>query len=100
MAKTYDFDAYLAQARPTAFVLRVSPDQTITIEPPDTETLLRIDEARTARRVLELLCGEHYSTVYNLIRDKHAGVLTGLVEDMRRHFNLGEFQGGTPASST
>lgn len=101
MPKTYDFDSYLKEARPTDFVLKVGPDETITIPPPDSGTLLLIDEARTARRTLELLCGEQWDRVFDLIRDKHSGVLNALVADVRRHFNLdGSLEGGSPASST
>lgn len=101
MPKKYVFDAYLAEARPTPFVLEISHDEVIEIEPPNSETMLKIDEARTARRVLELLCGDQYRRVYGLIKDKHLGVLNALVTDMRRHFNLdGPIEGGTGASST
>ncbi len=99
MAKEYDFDSYLAEARPTEFVLRVASDRTIIIEPPDVETLLKLDEARTARRTLELLCGQRWSEVFELIKAKHPGALEKLSTDIRRHFNLeGEPAGGGRAS--
>lgn len=99
MAKSYDFDTYLAEARPTSFELRVSAEQTIRIEPPDAETLLRLDEARTARRTLELLCGDQWPAIFELIKHRHSGVLEKLSIDIRRHFNLeAEPQGGGRAS--
>lgn len=88
MAKTYDFDSYLAEARPTAFELKVSDEQRIVIEPPDSDTMLMLDEARTARRQLELLCGEQWNEVFELIRNRHAGVLNKLVMDLLKHFNV------------
>ena len=99
MAKTYKFDSYLAEARPTAFELELSQDDKIVIEAPDVETLLKLDEARSARRMLQLLCGEHYGRIHSLVKDKHSGVLEGLVRDMRAHFNLdAEPPGGSRAS--
>jgi hypothetical protein len=88
VSKTYDFTSYLAEARPTPFVLRVSDEEQISIEPPDTETLLLIDEATTARRTIELLCGDQFDQVFNLIRHQHKGVMERLLLDMRKHFNL------------
>lgn len=102
MPKKYDFNAYLAEAQPTPFVLEFAPGDSIEIQPPDVETTLKLDEARTARRVLELLCGEHYTRVHAAIAGKSFTVLNALVDDIRRHFNLelGGAAGGTPASST
>ncbi len=99
MSKTYKFDSYLAEARPTAFELELGHEDSIVIEAPTVETLLKLDEARTARRMLQLLCGEHYGRVHSLVADKHSGVLEGLVRDMRGHFNLdAEPAGGGKAS--
>jgi len=101
MSKTYKFDSYLAEARPTDFALELSHDEMIVIGPPDVETMLKMDEARTARRMLELLCGDQYSKVYELIKHRHSGVLERLAKDMRAHFNLeNEPSGGGRASST
>lgn len=101
MSKTYDFNSYLAEARPTEFVLRVSDEQSITIQPPDVDTLLLLDEARSARRSLELLCGDQWSAVHALIGGRHSGVLERFLKDLKRHFNLeAEPQGGGRASSS
>ena len=88
MSKEYDFDSYLAEPRPTAFVLRLSLDETIVIEPPDGDTLLQLDEAKTARRSLQLLCGAQWGRVKALIGPAHTGVLERFVKDLKGHFNL------------
>jgi len=91
---SYDFDSYLAEARPTAFVLKVSDEQTITIEPPSSETMLLLDEATTARRQLELLCGDQWQDVFGLVRTKHSGVLNKLTTDMLKHFGVDQVVSG------
>ncbi len=99
MAKVYDFDAYLAEARATPYVLRVSEEQTITIEPPNAETMLLLDEAGNARRQLELLCGDQWQTIFGLVRAKHTGVLNKLALDMFKHFGVDQaVSGGGRAS--
>jgi hypothetical protein len=99
VAKTYDFDDFLREARPTAFILRVSEEQTITIEPPNSETMLLLDEASTARRQLELLCGDQWQAVFALVREKHTGVLNALAMKLMKHFGVDQaVSGGGRAS--
>jgi hypothetical protein len=90
----YSFDEYLAEARPSDFVLRVSQDETITIPYPNGEQLLQVDEAKTARTVLRALCGDQWSKVHALVKDKHAKVMERLADDIRDHFGLAGNQQG------
>ena len=87
----YSFDSYRKSAL-TPFVLELE-DRTITIPVPDGETVLEIEEAGSSRRRLELLCGEHFDEVFDLVRKEDPSVMLGLTEDMVEHFNLG---GGRP----
>ncbi|GEL19363.1 hypothetical protein [Pseudonocardia asaccharolytica] len=87
MAREYDFDSYLAEARPTDFVLKAG-DERIVIEPPDGETVVLLDEATTGRRVLELICGDQFGAVWELVRHRHSGVLNKLARDIAKHFGL------------
>lgn len=100
MAKaSYDFDDYLAEARPTDFVLKVKGKE-IAIPAPTAEDLIALDEATTARATLEILLGEHYDEVWDLIKGKHKGVLEKLMKDVQKHFGLlNEPQGGGRPSS-
>lgn len=102
MPRKYDFNAYLVEARPAPFVLSLAHDDEIVIEPPDAETALKLDEARTARRVLELLCGEHYTRIHGLLKDKPYTAMNAFADDLRRHFHLDldVSEGGSRASST
>ncbi|WP_134664006.1 hypothetical protein [Amycolatopsis sp. CFH S0078] len=62
--------------------------------------MLEIEESRSSRRTLELLTGEHFDQVYELVRHEPASVLNGLVGDMVDHFGLSAAPpGGTRASS-
>ena len=88
MATEYSFDDYVAEARPAPFRLRIGNDDVIEIEYPNAETLLDIDEASSARRILQLLCGDNWNRVFNLVRDKPGTVVERLAGDMRDHFGL------------
>lgn len=98
MPKTYRFDRYMTEARAEPFTLEISDDETISIPAPDGETVLAIEESRSSRRTLVLLCGEHYDRVNSLVAKAPARVLTALVNDMVNHFGLNDPPpGGTPA---
>jgi hypothetical protein len=100
MAKTYKFNRYKTEAKADPFVLELDDNLTISIPPPDGDTVLEIEESRSSRRTLELLCDEHYEQVYDLIRHEPASVLNALVADMVDHFGLmAAPPGGTRASS-
>ena len=95
MAAEYDFDAYLAEAKALPFKLRVSKDDVISIEPPNAETMLAIDEATTARRTMALLCGKEWRRVHELVKDRDGKIIERLASDMRDHFGLsGNSPGG------
>lgn len=100
MAKTYKFNRYRTEARAEPFVLETD-DGAISIPPPDGDTVLEIEESRSSRRTLELLCGDQqYDQVYELIRHEPASVLNAIVADMVEHFGLAAVPpGGTRASS-
>lgn len=94
MAKSeYDFDAFVGEAQPAPFRLRVSKDEVIEIPYPTGEQILEVDEARNGRAVMAALCGEHWKRVFELTKDKHGKVLETLSEEIRKHFGLG----GAPA---
>lgn len=100
MAKTYSFDRYVADARKEPFVLATSDEREIEIPAPTGETVLEIEESRSSRRTLELLCGEHFSEVYDLVRAAPASALNALVADMVEHFGISAAPpGGSVASS-
>lgn len=100
MSKSFKWDRYVADARTEPFVLELNGEDAISIPAPDGETVLRIEESRSSRATLKLLCGEHFARVSDLISVAPAGVLTALVADMVDHFGLNaEPPGGSLASS-
>jgi hypothetical protein len=97
--RTYKFDRYLTEARAEPFVLEVGDGDEVSIPAPDGDTVLAIEESRSSRRTLELLCGDQYDRVRELIGPAPAGVLTALVADMVEHFGLAAVPpGGSSAS--
>ncbi|SFO82320.1 hypothetical protein SAMN05421810_10175 [Amycolatopsis arida] len=62
--------------------------------------MLEIEESRSSRRTLELLTGEHFAEVFELVRHQPASVLNAVVADMVDHFGLSAAPpGGSRASS-
>lgn len=90
----------MREAKADPFVLELHDEQELRIPAPDGDTVLEIEESRSSRRTLELLTGEHYEVVFDLIRHQPASVLNGLVGDMVEHFGLSAVPpGGGRASS-
>lgn len=67
MGKTYKFTRYVSEAKAEPFVLELDDGEVIEVPAPDGDTVLEIEEARSSRRSPELLCGEHYDRVWELI---------------------------------
>ncbi|PKW15923.1 hypothetical protein [Saccharopolyspora spinosa] len=100
MAKTYKYSRYVAEAKKEPFVLELDDGDQISIQAPSGEVLLEIEEAFSSRRRLELLTGDQYDRVFELVRHAPAGALNGLVSDMVEHFGLSPVPpGGGRASS-
>lgn len=63
-------------------------------------------EVKDARRILELVCGDAFEQVWELVRREHVSVMLALITDMGQHFQAaisggaGDFPGGSEASST
>jgi hypothetical protein len=67
-------------------------------------------QMKDARRVVQLLCGDAYERVWELVRREHVSVLLALIDDMGRHFEAQaeaasveaarDFPGGSGASSS
>jgi hypothetical protein len=93
-------------------------DPPIEIGPPDTLeqqiTIQRLFDRdgnfalADAGEVLEVLCGEAFPRVWDLLRNEHVRVSIGLIQDIGRHFEplmarlieAGDFPGGSGASPT
>lgn len=103
--QTYRFDQYVQDAALEPFVLAFddNPDNNIAIQPPNGETLLKLEETNSSRDRLKLFLGEQYDKVWVHIGLAPGGVLSAVVKDMASHFGL-NFQrppsGGTGASSS
>lgn len=62
-------------------------------------------ELRDARRILELICGDAFEAVWELLRKEHISVLTQFIAELAEHFGASiseaaDFPGGSEASST
>lgn len=101
MGKAYKLSKYVDEAKVEPFPLEVSDEETLLIPAPDGDTMLEIEEARSSRRTLELLCGEHADRVLELVGPAPAAVMSDLVQDMLKHFGITPEQappGGSRAS--
>ena len=101
MGKAYKLDKYRQEADVEPFAFELSENETLLIPCPDGDTILEIEESRSSRRTLELLCGEHFDRVLEIVGAEKAGVLTLLVTDMTKHFGITAEQappGGSRAS--
>lgn len=101
MGSTFKLDKYITEARTKPFDLEISDHEVLSIPVPDGDTMLEIEESRSSRATLELLCGEHFERVMDLVGPQPVSVLNALVQDMLRHFGITPEQappGGSRAS--
>lgn len=98
----FKLSKYMAEANTKPFDLEVSDDgEVLSIPVPDGDTMLAVEESRSSRATLELLCGEHAERVMNLVGPQPVGVMNALVGDMLKHFGIAPEQappGGSRAS--
>lgn len=100
MGKTYKFSRYVDEAKKEPFVIELEGGEEIPILAPTGEVLLEIEETVNSRHRLELLTGDQYDRVFDLVRDAPAGALNAIVADMAEHFGLSAVPpGGGRASS-
>lgn len=85
MSKTYKFDQYVEEARSDPFVLEAN-GTTIEIPPPTGEVLMKMDYTTSPRVALQLVCGEQFPAVYELLAPQPASVMNRLLADMMGHF--------------
>jgi hypothetical protein len=109
VAKTYKWDKYQSEARREPFVIGDLPPWhslaggSLVIQVPDGDAFLEAETAGSTRRSLELMCGDQWPFVAELISGGAADddgnrpgqpiPMTGLmafVQDITRHFSLGE----------
>lgn len=110
--KTFQWDRYNQEARREPFVIDGLPDWhpasdaqggpgSISIPMPTGEAFLEAEQAGSTRRSLELMCGEQWTSVWLLVQgDANNGGagqipmsgLMMLVQDITRHFSLGDDQ--------
>lgn len=97
----FKLSKYVAEANSKPFDLEISDDEVLSIPVPDGDTMLEIEESRSSRATLELMCGEHFDRVMDLVGPAPVGVLNALVQDMLKHFGITADQappGGSRAS--
>jgi hypothetical protein len=102
--KTYRFDQYVEDAAVDPYVLEMPNGQdSIVIDYPDGDSLLKLEESSSSRERLKLLLGAEYETAWAAIGKAKGSVMTAIVVDICKHFGL-DLQrapmGGTGASSS
>lgn len=87
MAKIYKLDTYRSECDIEPFVLDAGDTQ-IVIQPPTGETLMQISETpiMEGRRLLQLIAGEQFDAVWDIVKNEQGGVLVRLLEDLGTHF--------------
>lgn len=99
--RRYSYEQYLSEAQVKPFDLDLSKDRAISIPVPDGDALLDIaDNQANPRRVLRLLCGEHYQDVIAVFGPGPAPALTALIQDMVGHFGISASPGDSGALSS
>lgn len=101
----YKLDKYRAEAKVDPYEIELSEGHTLSIPPPNAETMMAIGEIplNEGRRMLELLCGEQHDELWAAVAWEPASVVTSIVVDMMKHFGLGadalhDVPGGSKAS--
>lgn len=86
----YKLDKYRKEAQGEPFVLEVDDKRSIVIEPPTVEDIIEIGETplNNGRRMLQLICGEQFDEVWELISQDPGSMLVPLVVDMAKHFKI------------
>lgn len=80
---------YAAEAKRDPFELPVDAKTTIVIQPPTVEQLLAIEDAPDTRTALRAITGDQFTALMRALKGQPAPVLAAIVEDMRKHFGLG-----------
>lgn len=76
------------RTRKDPFKFRLPGSPEFTVEEPDSDTVMDIEEATTSRRVLKLFLGEQYDDVADYLGPTHPDTLIDLARDLSRHFGL------------
>lgn len=105
--RRYSFQQYMTEARIRPFELEAPPAEgeaeprVISIDPPTGDDLLAVTEnSDRPRKVLQILCGDKFDDVIELVGPAPAQVLTALIGDMTEHFGMTAAPGDSGASSS
>jgi hypothetical protein len=90
--KTYDLRTYVQEATKAPFDLLVDDDTTISVPAPSVRVILELAKVPEDEplELLELFVGDSFEDLFDAIGDCPAGVFEKLLEDLRKHFGLGE----------
>lgn len=90
---SYSLDRYRSEAKGEPFVLEVDEDRKIVIERPSGDVMMDVEEARTSREILMLLCGDKADEFLEVVGPEDFEVMQSISEDMQEHFGMGESRG-------
>lgn len=89
----YSLDKYVKEAEGEPFVLDLSADRSLTIEPPTGDQMFDAEAAMGAgdsRAVISALCGDAAKELLAVTGPMNSGVIKGIAKDLADHFGLGE----------
>lgn len=58
------------------------------IEEPDSDTVMDIEEAKTSRSILKLFLGDQYTEVADYLGPEHPDTLVDVIRAMSQHFGI------------
>ena len=91
--KTYSLDRYRREAKGEPFELHLDDEHSIVIDRPTGDVLMDVEEARSSREIITLLCGDKADEFLDAIGKEDFSVLQAVAQDMQEHFGLGESNG-------
>lgn len=74
--------------RKKPFKFQIGDSPVFTVEEPDADTVMDIEEATTLRRALKLFVGDQYDAVEDHLGPEHPDELVDLLRSISRYFGL------------
>jgi len=100
---TFRLDDYIAESKVDPFELDCGDQGRFVLNYPDGDTLTQLTECplNQTRRIFQLLTGDLFDQIWPIVAPLPGKVLSGVINDVISHFNLGQVQqlpGGSRAS--
>ncbi len=90
--KPFSLERYRAEAKGEPFTLFIDDNNTIVISRPTGDQMFDAEEAMrtgTSRDVIVAIAGDQADALFEALGSEDAAVFLAVVEDMQKHFGLG-----------